>query len=222
MTPGPQAERGSGAEAATPWIAPEASSADRGTRRPGAGASFLSLGGRFPDLEREAFDAAHAAGLVEGRIAGQLEARRRVEQLDALLSNLAQPFADLDQEVEKQLVDLALALARQLVRRELRIDPTQVIAIVREAVSVLPVSARDLRVHLHPDDAAIVREYLAPTENVAAWKLIEDPVMMRGGCRIVTPTSRVDARLETRLGKLVAELIGGERANDPPPAAPPP
>lgn len=205
---------------ATAWVAPEAAAADRGARRGTGGASFLHLGGRFPDLEREAFDAAHAAGLAEGRIAGQQEVRRRIERLDALLSNLAQPFADLDQEVERQLVDLALALARQLVRRELRIDPTQVIAIVREAVSVLPVSARDVRVHLHPEDASIVREYLAPTENVRAWKLVEDPVMMRGGCQVVTSSSRVDARLETKLGKLVAELVGGERANDPPPAVP--
>jgi flagellar assembly protein FliH len=207
-------------DAATTWVAPDADAVARGARRAAQGASFMSLGGRFPDLEREAFDAAHAAGLAEGRAAGQMELRRRTERLDALLSNLARPFADLDQEVEQQLVDLALALARQLVRRELRIDPTQVIAIVREAVSVLPVSARDVRVHLHPEDAAIVREYLAPTENVRAWKLVEDPVMMRGGCQVATSTSRVDARLETRLGKLVAELVGGERANDPPPAVP--
>lgn len=202
------------------WVAPDAGSVDRGLHRAGSGASFLSLGGRFPDLEREAFDAAHAAGLAEGRAAGQQEVRRRIERLDALLGSLAQPFSDLDAEVGQQLVDLALALARQLVRRELRIDPTQVIAIVREAVSVLPVSARDVRVHLHPEDAAIVREYLAPTENVRAWKLVEDPVMMRGGCQIATSSSRVDARLETKLGKLVAELVGGERANDPPPPAP--
>lgn len=220
MAADPQAKLAAAAEAATPWVAPDADSVHRSLRRTGPGASFMSLGGRFPDLEREAFDAAHAAGLAEGRVAGQLEARRRAERLDSMLSNLAQPFADLDKEVEQQLVDLALALARQLVRRELRIDPTQVIAIVREAVSVLPVSVRDVRVHLHPEDAAIVREYLAPTENVRAWKLIEDPVMMRGGCQVATSTSRVDARLETRLGKLVAELIGGERANDPPPAVP--
>lgn len=203
-----------------PWVAPEADAVARGMRRARRDASVMSLGGRLPDLEREAFDAAHAAGLAEGRITGQLEASQRVERLDALLTSLAQPFAELDREVEQQLVDLSLALARQLVRRELRIDPTQVIAIVREAVSVLPVSARDVRVHLHPEDAAIVREYLAPTENVRAWKLVEDPVMMRGGCQVVTSTSRVDARLETRLGKLVAELVGGERANDPPPAVP--
>jgi flagellar assembly protein FliH len=220
MTADLQAGRATAADAATPWVTPEADAVARGSRRGGHGASFMSLGGRFPDLEREAFDAAHAAGLAEGRAAGQLEVRQRIERLDALLSSLARPFADLDQDVEQQLVDLALALARQLVRRELRIDPTQVIAIVREAMSVLPVSARDVRVHLHPEDAAIVREYLAPTENVRAWKLVEDPVMMRGGCQVVTSTSRVDARLETRLGKLVAELVGGERANDPPPVVP--
>ena len=45
------------------------------------------------------------------------------------------PFEDLDAVVEDELLQLALALAKQVVRRELRQDPTQVIAIVREAIS---------------------------------------------------------------------------------------
>jgi flagellar assembly protein FliH len=51
--------------------------------------------------------------------------------------------------------------------------------------------------------------------------VVEDPVMMRGGCQVLTPTSRVDARLETRLGKVLSELLGGQRqldGRDPDPA----
>jgi flagellar assembly protein FliH len=70
---------------------------------------------------------------------------------------------------------------------------------------------RDVRVHLHPEDAAVVRQNLAPTESERAWQLVEDPVMARGGCQITTATSRVDARLETRLGAIVSELMGTER-----------
>ena len=50
-----------------------------------------------------------------------------------------------------------MALARQIVRRELKTDPTQIIGIIREAIAALPVAARDVRVHLHPEDAAVVR-----------------------------------------------------------------
>jgi flagellar biosynthesis/type III secretory pathway protein FliH len=35
--------------------------------------------------------------------------------------------------------------------------------------------------------------------------------MARGGCQITTTSSRVDARLETRLGAILSELMGTER-----------
>jgi flagellar assembly protein FliH len=46
--------------------------------------------------------------------------------------------------------------------------------------------------------------------------IIEDPVMARGGCQITTATSRIDARLETRLGAILSELLGTERHTDAP------
>jgi flagellar assembly protein FliH len=107
-----------------------------------------------------------------------------------------------------------MALARQIVRRELRQDPTQIIGIVREAIGQLPIAVRDVRVQLHPEDAAIVREHLAPVENERAWALVEDPMMMRGGCQVVSSSSRIDVRLESRLGALLSELMGSERDTD--------
>jgi flagellar assembly protein FliH len=104
-----------------------------------------------------------------------------------------------------------MALARQIVRRELKTDPTQIIGIIREAIAVLPVAAREVRVHLHPEDAAVVREHLAPTESERAWVIVEDPVMARGGCQITSATSRIDARLESRVGAILSELLGNER-----------
>ena len=36
-------------------------------------------------------------------------------------------------------------------------------------------------------------------------------MMMRGGCQVLTSTSRVDARLDSRLGALLTEIMGSER-----------
>ena len=198
---------------ARPWQAPgmgEPAPAPRG----GSPTGGLLTAGALADLQREAWEEAWQAGHRDGYAAGEQQLRERVERLDALIADLARPFEALDAQVESELVGLAMALAKQIVRREIRLDPSQIIAVVREAVSVLPVSAREVRVHLHPEDAAIIRQHLAPTENERAWQVVEDPVMMRGGCQVITPTSRVDARLETRLGKVLSRLLGGERAAD--------
>jgi flagellar assembly protein FliH len=167
--------------------------------------------GGLADLQAEAYKEAFDQGLAEGREAGQREVRAQVERLAGMFYDLAKPFDALDEEVERELLTLAMALARQIVRRELKADPTQIIGIIREAIAALPVAAREVRVHLHPEDAAVVRQHLAPTESERAWTLVEDPVMARGGCQVTTATSRIDARLETRLGAILVELLGTER-----------
>ena len=121
-----------------------------------------------------------------------------------MLAAVAQPLKELDAQVEEQLVQLALTIARQLVRRELRMDPAQVIAIIRETVALLPAAARDVRVHLHPEDAGVVREKLATPTGDRAWTIVEDPVMTRGGCRVTTDTAQIDARLETRIQSIMS------------------
>jgi flagellar assembly protein FliH len=163
------------------------------------------------DLQAEAYREAFEQGLTEGRDAGRGEVRAQVEKLAGMFYDLAKPFEVLDAEVERELLTLAMALARQIVRRELKTDPTQIIGIIRDAIAALPVAARDVRVHLHPEDAAVVRQNLAPTESERAWAIIEDPVMARGGCQITTINSRIDARLETRLAAILSELMGDER-----------
>jgi flagellar assembly protein FliH len=185
------------------WTAPDMGS-------PVAARKMATVGG-LADLQAEAHKEAFEQGLAEGREAGHAEVRAQVDRLAGMFYDLAKPFEVLDAEVERELLTLAMALARQIVRRELKSDPTQIIGIIREAIAALPVAAREVRVHLHPEDAAVVRQHLAPTESERAWAIVEDPVMARGGCQITTSTSRIDARLETRLGAILSELLGTER-----------
>ncbi len=194
--------KGAAAEAAV-WAAPDMSA-------PGVPAKLPTVSG-LADLQAEAYKEAFEQGLTEGRQAGRGEIQAHVQKLAGMFQNLAKPFDVLDGDVERELLTLAMALARQIVRRELKTDPTQIIGIIREAIAALPVAARDVRVHLHPEDATVLRQNLSPTESERAWSIIEDPVMARGGCQITTTTSRIDARLETRLGAILSELMGTER-----------
>jgi flagellar assembly protein FliH len=192
---------------------PPAVEADAGPGRAGGG---TLTAGVLEDLQQEAYREAYQQGLQEGAAAGRDQLKTQVARLERLFASLTRPLADLDEAVEQQLVALAMALARQIVRRELKQDPTQIIGIVREALAQLPVAAREVRIQLHPQDAAIVREHLAPAEQERAWSLVEDPMMTRGGCQVLSATSRIDVRLETRLGALLSELMGGERDAESP------
>jgi flagellar assembly protein FliH len=154
---------------------------------------------------------AQAQAEMQPRVA---ELSSRVQRLDSILQLLSQPLRALDEEVERELLELAFAVGKQLARRELSAAPDQVVAILRECLEQLPVAARDVRVHLHPEDAAIVRERLAAPSAERAWSLVEDPTLARGGCLVRSDTSQIDARFESRVHAVLASALGEQRAGE--------
>ena len=179
------------------------------------------IGRRVSEKEKaEAERVQFAKGYEDGVAAGRREIdaevaklRSRLAQLDKILGSLAKPFEELDKQVEEQLTLLALTVGKQMVRRELKTDPAQVIGVIRECVGRLPVAARDVRVKLHPQDAAVVRELLATNPGTErAWNVVEDPALTRGGCIVVSDSSQIDARLDARLNAVVAAAFGDERS----------
>ena len=174
------------------------------------GQGYLTAG-KLEELQKAAYDEAFAKGHAEGLAAGAEEIQKRGERYDELLRALCEPFDCLDESVEKQLVELATTLVRQLFRREIRLDPTHIIGVVREAIQKLPIASRSVQVHLHPDDAALVRESLAPAEGEPAWSLVEDPLIACGGCKVTTENSQIDATTESRLNAVISAALGDER-----------
>lgn len=199
------------------WAPPAVDGPDAGGAPVAApAASNLLTASQLEQVQKQAYDEAYAVGLREGRAAGQKELKGKGQQLDALMRVLAVPFEQLDDEIEQELVDLTTAMVRQLVRREIKTEPGEVMAVVREALAALPAASRNVRLHLHPEDAALVREAVSVSEEERSWKIVEDPVISRGGCRVRTEHSQIDATLETRLNQLFAKVFGGERTGDQP------
>ena len=176
----------------------------------GDGKGYLTAG-RLQELQQQAYDEAYQKGLADGVSAGEEQIRRRAARYDELLRALAEPFDQLDESVEKQLVELAIAVVKQLFRREIKVNPTHVIGVVREAIQLLPIASRNVRVHLHPDDASLVRDTLTPAEGEPAWLIVEDPLVTQGGCRVTTENSQIDATAEARLHAAINAALGDER-----------
>ncbi|WP_455209964.1 flagellar assembly protein FliH [Kaarinaea lacus] len=169
-------------------------------------------------IQKQAYKEAYDEGLTKGYKDGLAKATAQldpqIQLLNKAMSALSEPFAQLDQEVEQQLTELAITIARQLVRREIKTDPGQIIAIVREAILALPSATKKTYVYLHPEDMELVKTKLSASEPESYWRLMEDPTLSRGDCKVMTDTSTIDATVERRLSSLVANLLGGEREQD--------
>lgn len=204
-----------------PWLPPDVEVPDTvGSAREEPGA--LPTADQLEQLQKQAYEEGYEQGRREGFEYGHKEAlaqgreelKGRIGQFEMLMSTLEEPLKQLDDQVEQALIELVITMVRQLVRREIKTDPGHIIGVVREALAILPVSSRNIRLMLHPEDAQLVRKIYALSESEPGWKIVEDPVLARGGCRVITDSSQVDATLESRLTTLIAPLLAGERGQD--------
>ncbi|MDH5408370.1 MAG: flagellar assembly protein FliH [Gammaproteobacteria bacterium] len=160
-------------------------------------------------------DQGHKDGYEAGHAKLESELKQKVKRLDSVLTFLSEPLSEMDEQLIRQLVDMSVLISRQIIRRELHTDPGQIVAVVREATAALPVSSRDTQVFLNPEDAVLVREVFSIDDSQQqSWKLIEDPALTRGGCRVISENSRIDATVEHRINQVIATLLGGEREDD--------
>lgn len=212
----PRVIRPTGASAER-WAAPAlragAADAARGRAAPGPGFAPDTRGGTAAVDEdyRQGREEGFARGHAEGLEAARAETAATLAALSALAGNLLEPLARLDEQVDDELARLALAVARQVVRRELTSDPQQIAAVVREARGALNDVRGRLRIALHPDEAPLVRRLFSDDETLAGVDVEEDPSITRGGCTLSTDVSFVDATVETRIARIAVQLLGDER-----------
>jgi flagellar assembly protein FliH len=166
-------------------------------------------------LEQQARDEGYAAGHAEGNAAAQQQLRQRMAQLDALYESAARPLQALDEQTEQELARLATIVASRVIARELQLAPGLIAKAVRQAASALPAATRELRVHVHPDDLALLQELGAAESH---WQLLADPTLARGDCQLESARSRLDARVETRLAAIIDAVLGDDAGHAGPDA----
>lgn len=157
----------------------------------------------------------HQQAYQEGFAAGYREGKSKVDaelaRLTQLMSALDGALSQFDEALSQNLLSLSLDIAKQMLREALRVRPELVLPVIREAVNGLPQASQHPHLKLHPDDAALVRSLMADELNHFHWKLIEDSRVERGGCRVETTNSEIDATMENRWKRILVAL-GSEGA----------
>lgn len=166
-----------------------------------AAAVQLPTAAELERIHQEAHKAGYAAGYEEGTARVRMEAMR----LHTMVENLDQALRTLDQSVADSLLDLAMELAQQMVRHELQWKPSAILDVVQEVLQ--QIFHPHATIHLHPEDAALVRAAIGEQLNHAGHRVFEDPKLTRGGCRVEAGGSQIDASMETRWRR-IAETMG--------------
>lgn len=165
-------------------------------------------------IQKQAYDEAYARGLKEGKAAGQSHIQEKAQLFITLANALQQPIVETDERVESEISLLCLAIAKQIIRREITLDSGHIISVIREALAALPVSAQKVRISLHPDDGAMVRKVMSDLNEDISFTIVDDITLSKGGCKVVTENSQIDATLETRIAMIASKILVDERSRD--------
>ena len=67
-----------------------------------------------------------------------------------------------------------------------------------------------------PNDLEVLQRVYAEQQRTLSWHLEADSTITRGGCLIKTEVSTLDATVESRVGEIVATMLGtrGEVEDD--------
>lgn len=167
-----------------------------------------------PDEWRARVDAARQAGYQDGYRDGlvalesfkQTFAQQATSQVGALLDAFDRQLTALDADVADAVAKTAVQLARQVLRCELQQRPELVARVAAEAVSAVMLSARQIVVHVHPQDLPLVAEGADEALAARGARLVADTSLQRGGVRVASDVGEIDARIATRWAQAAATL----------------
>ncbi len=162
-------------------------------------------------IEAQARDAGYQAGLEQGRQAAAAELDIQRGQLKQLLDALARPLDGLDQQVETELAELALHIARQVVYRTIELRPEHIAETVKTALASLPLASRQIKVRMTPEDAALLAADPAASED-RGWQVVGDASLQRGDVLVDAEMSHIDARVKIRLDRLAETVLASPSA----------
>ena len=169
-------------------------------------------------IQQQAYQQAYEEGYAEGFEKGKQDGKQSLTSLKTTLENavafVQQPLQDLNQDVVQQMFDLVVSITRQLVRREIKTDPGEIVAVIRDAINLLPISKNQIVIALHPEDNALLKELFTTMGEAEQWRFIDDIGLQRGDCKITSDISSIDATLETRLMSVINKVWGGGREQD--------
>jgi flagellar assembly protein FliH len=113
------------------------------------------------------------------------------------------------QHWEKQGLHLATAIAQRIIRREVAQKPEITLDLIREALELAAGSPR-LTLRLNPADHVALGDRVTTLTSQLArlgeTRVISDPTITPGGCRVESEFGTVDQQLETQLARITEEL----------------
>ncbi len=144
-------------------------------------------------------------GFQEGQAAARREAAAHTEAMHLQVARTIEELCGLRQrfrhEAEEDVVELAIAIARRILHRELTVAPEALLGLVKAALE--KIELREVhRVRVSRADAPMVAQHLEKMGLPRPIEVIADPSLERGSAILDSSRGALDASVETQLAEI--------------------
>jgi flagellar assembly protein FliH len=157
------------------------------------------------EIEKEAYEKGFSEGERAGRDTGEKMVEAVLKQYTQTLEELKGLRRNLLTGSEREVVRLSLEVAKKVVKREVSVDEELILALVKVALSRLA-DQSVMTIRVNPKDGQSILHFRESPGHRDSWhdgiKLVEDPMITRGGCLIETDSGVIDARVEEQFREI--------------------
>jgi flagellar assembly protein FliH len=163
---------------------------------------------------KEGWKKGHEEGAKAGRELALMEHKAELASNILTLSTAAkqinQARIELESAAMKDVLDLAVAIAERVTKRQGVFDPAVAVNNVIEAMKLVSHSS-DVRIAIHPANKNSLAQVLPRLKMqwpaLTHVELVEDAMLAPGGCRVYTAQGEVDGDLDGQINRIVADLV---------------
>lgn len=148
-------------------------------------------------------------GFARGKEEGVDMAREPARVLEKAMRRVSEERGTLLAKAERDVLDLAIAIATRIVRREVEVDRDLVTRVISDALRRAS-PLEEVVVRVNPADYARIKSVPGlegSLGDIRHLALVEDRRVSPGGCLIETASGAIDARVETQLEEIERALV---------------
>jgi len=144
-------------------------------------------------------------GLEQGLKNGQSQIDQQVDHLKILLTELSDPIAQQQDQIEQALLNVAIAISRAVIHRELQLDEASIKPAIFHILKDLPKADLGFVLTVNPVDKGTVQLLLQELDSKIELQV--DASLTSGGCVLETANQLIDYTIEKRFQKTVQGML---------------
>ncbi len=157
------------------------------------------------NAKREGYKEGYQEGVENAIKDGNVEVRNMVEKLKKILGETINKRNDIIDVSEAQIIDIAVLIAKRVVKMITEKDKNVVVRNIQEALRRVKGRAR-VTIRVNIDDLEVSArhkdEFYQMLDKIEGVTILEDPNVDIGGCIIETDFGDIDARISTQLNEI--------------------